>query len=100
VRRGYRHHGATAISRPPTAYLPYNPYARDLRVAQDLRIANKTGFFMGVRCDAAIMFLPGATLVVIALTKNGADQGFQTENENAILLGRVGHALFSYFKRC
>jgi beta-lactamase class A len=81
-------------------YLPYNPYARDLRVAQHVRIANKTGFFMGVRCDTAIMFLPGATLVVIALAKNGADQGFQTENENAILLGRVGHALFSYFKGC
>jgi beta-lactamase class A len=79
-------------------YLPYNPYARDLNVTQELRIANKTGFFMGVRCDSAIIFLPGATLVVTALTKNGADQSFQTENENAILLGQVGHALFSYFK--
>jgi beta-lactamase class A len=79
-------------------YLPYNPYARDLNVTQELRIANKTGFFMGVRCDSAIIFLPGTTLVVTALTKNGADQSFQTENENAILLGQVGHALFSYFK--
>lgn len=78
-------------------YLPYNPYARDLKIAQELRIANKTGFFMGVRCDTAIMFLPGSTLVVAALTKNGRDLGFQAENENAAAIGQVGRAVYDYF---
>jgi beta-lactamase class A len=78
-------------------YLPYNPYARELKVPQSLRIANKTGFFMGVRCDTAILFLPQTTLVVAALTKNSSDRGFGAENENAILLGRSGLALYNYF---
>jgi beta-lactamase class A len=78
-------------------YLPYNPYARDLRLTQDLRIANKTGFFLGVRCDAAIIFLPAATLVAVALTRNGKDLGFQPENENTVMLGHVGRVLYDYF---
>jgi beta-lactamase class A len=78
-------------------YLPYNPYARELKAAQTLRIANKTGFFMGVRCDTALLFLPQTTLAIAALTKNGADQSFGVENENAILLGRTGRALYEYF---
>jgi beta-lactamase class A len=78
-------------------YLPYNPYARDLKLHQDLCIANKTGFFLGVRCDTAIIFAPGTTLIAIALSKNGKDLGFQPENENAVLLGNVGRALYDYF---
>ncbi len=78
-------------------YLPYNPYARDLGLAQDLRIANKTGFFVGVRCDTAVITFGDVKLVVAALTKDGKDLGFNVENENAVLLGHAGRTLYEYF---
>lgn len=78
-------------------YLPYNPYARDLGLAQDLRIANKTGFFMGVRCDTAVIAFGDVKLVVAALTKDSKDFGFSAENENAVLLGHTGLTLYEYF---
>ena len=78
-------------------YLPYNPYARELNAPQALRIANKTGFFMGVRCDAAILYLPGRTLVAVAFTRDSRDLTFNPDNENAVFLGRVGRAIHDYF---
>jgi len=78
-------------------YLSYNPYARDLGLAQDLWIANKTGFFMGVRCETAVIAFGGVKLVVAALTKDGKELGFNAENENAVLLGHAGQALYEYF---
>ncbi len=78
-------------------YLPYNPYARELKAPQELRIANKTGFFLGVRCDTALLFLPRTTLVVAAFTWASADRTFNPDNENAVFLGRVGRALYDYF---
>ena len=79
-------------------YLPYNPYARDLGLTQDLQIANKTGFFLGVRCDTAVIAFGDVKLVVAALTKDGKDLGFNAENENAVLLGRAGLALYQHFR--
>jgi beta-lactamase class A len=78
-------------------YLPYNPYARELNAAQPLRIANKTGFYMGVRCDAALFFLPSRTVVAVAFTRDSWDLTFNMDNENAVFLGRVGAALYEYF---
>ncbi len=80
-------------------YLPYNPYARELKVPQSLRIANKTGFNIGVRCDAALLFLPDRTLVVVGFTRDSRDLTFSPDNENAIFLGRVGLAIHDYFLR-
>jgi beta-lactamase class A len=78
-------------------YLPYNPYARELHAAQALRIANKTGFFMGIRCDAALLFLPHTTLAAVVFTKDGKDLSFNPDNEGAVLLGRIGEALYGHF---
>ena len=78
-------------------YLPYNPYARELNMPSELRLANKTGFFPGVRCDTAMLFLPRATLVAAAFTNGSLDLGFGAENEGAVLLGRVGQAIYGYF---
>lgn len=78
-------------------YLPYNPYARELKAPQALRIANKTGFYMGVRCDAALLFLPKRTLVAVAFTRDSKDLTFNMDNENAVFLGRVGRAIYDYF---
>lgn len=78
-------------------YLPCNPYARELHAPQTLRVANKTGFFMGVRCDAALLFLPATTLVAVAFTKSGKDLSFNPDNESAVLLGRIGEAIYRHF---
>jgi beta-lactamase class A len=78
-------------------YLPYNPYARELKAPQPLRIANKTGFYMGVRCDAALLLLPNRTVVAVAFTRDSQDLTFNPDNENALFLGRVGLALYDYF---
>jgi beta-lactamase class A len=78
-------------------YLPYNPYARELKAAQSLRVANKTGFYMGVRCDAALLFLPRRTVVAVAFTRDSRDLTFNPENENAVFLGRIGEAVYEYF---
>ncbi|MFO1055398.1 MAG: serine hydrolase [Dongiaceae bacterium] len=80
-------------------YLPYNPYARELKAAQALRVANKTGFYMGVRCDAALLMLPKRTLVAVAFTRDGRDLSFNPENENAVFVGRVGEAVYEYFSQ-
>ena len=74
-------------------YLSYNPFARELKQPVELRIANKTGFFPGVRCDTALLFLPRSRLIVAAFTKDCPDQSFNPENEGAVFLGRVGRAL-------
>ena len=78
-------------------YLPYNPYARELKSQQSLRIANKTGFYMGVRCDAALLFLPDRAIVAVAFTRDSQDLSFNPDNENAVFLGRVGLAIHNYF---
>jgi len=78
-------------------YLPYNPYARELHAPQRLRIANKTGFFMGVRCDAALLFLPATTLIAVVFTKGGKDFSFNPDNEGAVLLGHIGEAIYRHF---
>lgn len=78
-------------------YLPYNPYARELKLPTGLRIANKTGFFSGIRCDTALLFLPRSTLIVVALSKDCPDQSFNPENEGAVLLGRIGRVIYDHF---
>src|SRR4051812_33051764 len=75
-------------------YLPYNPYGRELGLAAGLRVANKTGFFAGVRCDAALLFLPATTLGITAFTNGCADREFNAENEGAVFLGHIGLAIY------
>ena len=78
-------------------FLPFNPYARELNLPRDLRIANKTGFFPGVRCDTALLMLPCRTLIVTAFTNGSRDLGFTPDNEGAVFLGHVGRVVFDYF---
>ena len=78
-------------------YLPYNPYAHELKLSTELRIANKTGFYSGVRCDTALLVLPRCKLVVAALTKDCPDESFSMENEGAVFLGQVGRSIYDYF---
>lgn len=80
-------------------FLPFNPYARELDLPRDLRIANKTGFFPGVRCDTALLMLPHRTFIVTAFTNGSRDLGFTADNEGAVFLGHIGRAVFDYFTR-
>ena len=77
--------------------LPFSPYARELNLPRDLRIANKTGFFPGVRCDTALLMLPHRTFIVTAFTNGSRDVGFTAENEGAVFLGHIGRTVFDYF---
>jgi beta-lactamase class A len=75
-------------------YLPYNPYAGDLGLDQPVTVANKTGFYPGVRADAAIVTAPAASFVIATLTEGSADRGFGAEHEGAVLNGRVARLIF------
>jgi beta-lactamase class A len=78
-------------------YLPYNPYATELKLECKLRLANKTGFFTGVRCDTGMLFLPRSTLVVAAFSNGSRDVGFSPDNEGAVFLGHIGRTIYDYF---
>ncbi|WP_099355236.1 serine hydrolase [Fredinandcohnia onubensis] len=80
-------------------YIPYNPYAKELGVTQDIQIANKTGFFMGVRCDVGYIFIKNKQYVFTVFSKNCADRAFNPENEAAVLIGKLGKEIFSYLSR-
>lgn len=75
-------------------YLPYNPYARDLRQEQPVSVASKTGFYTGVRVDAAIVSAPGASFVIATMNEGSRDPGFGPEHEGAVLNGRVARIIF------
>ena len=75
-------------------YLPYNPYAADLGLEQTVTVANKTGFYPGVRADAAIVTAPNVSFVIATLTESSADPGFGAEHEGAVLNGRVARLIF------
>jgi beta-lactamase class A len=77
--------------------LPFSPYARELNLPRNLRIANKTGFFPGVRCDTALLMLPHRTFIVTAFTNGSRDAGFTPDNEGAVVLGHIGRTVFDYF---
>lgn len=75
-------------------FLPYNPYARDLQETQAVTVANKTGFYMGVRADAAIVSSGDATFVIATMNENHPDLGFHPEHEGMLLNGRVAKLVF------
>ena len=78
-------------------YLDYNPYAHDLGLDTDLVIANKTGFFMGVRCDVAFIFYKYQAWTLVFFTKNCQDLSFNIDNEGSVLVGRIAEQIFDYF---
>jgi beta-lactamase class A len=75
-------------------YLPYNPYAGEFSEEQPLTIANKTGFYTGVRCDAAIIGTPRGAFVITTLNEGSTDPGFSAEHEGNVLNGRVARLVY------
>ncbi len=80
-------------------YLTFTPYARAKAEGRTdvLRIANKTGFAGGVRCDTAILLWPHTTVVAVAFANEAADRSLAPEAEPARLLGRVGQVIADRF---
>jgi beta-lactamase class A len=75
-------------------YLPFNPYAADLGADQALTVANKTGFYPGVRADAAIVATPEISFVIATLTEGSRDPSFSPEHEGNVVNGRVARLVF------
>lgn len=79
-------------------HLPWNMYARDLGVGQDIWVGNKTGFFMGVRTDAGIVTTLRGRYVLALLSKDCQDARFTPDNEGTLALAKISRLLFHHFQ--
>lgn len=75
-------------------YLPYNPYANHVGEASAVTVANKTGFYTGVRADAAIITARGVTFVIATMNEKSTDPSFSPEHEGMLLNGAVAKAVY------
>jgi beta-lactamase class A len=75
-------------------YLPYNPYGAYVGEPSQVSIANKTGFYSGVRADAAIISAPEATFVIATMNEKSDDTSFRPEQEGAVLNGAVAKLVY------
>lgn len=75
-------------------YLPYNPYAAYAGEPSLVSVANKTGFYPGVRADAAIVSGEGFTFVIATMTDKSADQGFRPDHEGMRLNGAAAKLVY------
>jgi beta-lactamase class A len=66
-------------------YLPHHPYADYLGITPQARVANKTGFYVGVRVDAAIVNAASVDFVIATMTENSTDLSFSTDHEGTLL---------------
>jgi beta-lactamase class A len=75
-------------------YLPYNPYGAYAGEPSLVSVANKTGFYPGVRADAAIVSGEEFTFVIAAMTDKSADQGFRPDHEGMRLNGAAAKLVY------
>jgi beta-lactamase class A len=75
-------------------YLPYNPYAAYVGEPQIVTVANKTGFYPGVRADAAIVMTDTVTFVIATMTEKSHDTSFNAEHEGVLLNGNVARLVY------
>jgi beta-lactamase class A len=75
-------------------YLPYNPYAVHVGETSAVTIANKTGFYTGVRADAAIVTARDVTFVIATMTEKSADRSFSPEHEGVLLNGAATRLVY------
>lgn len=83
-------------------YLPFTAYAPELnRPDNGLRIANKTGSWLGMRADMSLIEFPtaaGPVRYVIGISIEGEpDTRFWTENPGDQMVGRVSRLIFDHF---
>jgi beta-lactamase class A len=75
-------------------FLPYNPYAAYVGEPQSLTVANKTGFYPGIRADAAIVSDGALTFVIATMTEKSEDRSFSVDHEGLLLNGRVARRIY------
>lgn len=63
----------------------------------DVKFYHKTGSVNASRCDAGILVLPKATLVICVLTNENADQSWGKENAADLLCAEIGRVLARQF---
>jgi beta-lactamase class A len=75
-------------------FLPYNPYAEYVGAPQVATVANKTGFYPGIRADAAIVASGRTRLVIATMNERSRDPSFSVEHEGLLLNGRVARLVY------
>ncbi|MGI9255076.1 MAG: serine hydrolase [Thermomicrobiales bacterium] len=79
-------------------YLPFYPYAKELGLpVNNLRIANKTGGWHGMRADMALVEWPGVRYVIGIVTEGDTDTRFWSENQGDQMIGRVSRLIFDHW---
>jgi beta-lactamase class A len=79
-------------------YLNRNPYARELKLEQELTVACKTGFFPGTRVDAGVIFHRGEALIAYCVVAHDcADTKMSVENEANVVNGLIGRLMVEYW---
>lgn len=83
-------------------YLPFTAYAPELnRPDNGLRIANKTGSWLGMRADMSLIEFPtaaGQVRYVIGISIEGEpDTRFWAENPGDQMVGRISRLIFDHF---
>ena len=76
-------------------YLPYYPHPEELGHPDNgLRIYNKTGGWLGMRADVALVEWPGVRYVAGIVVEDCPDTRFWAENEADRLIGRISRLIF------
>lgn len=79
-------------------YLPYNPYAAYVGADDSLQVFNKTGFYSGVRADAAIIVAPGCRFVISTMTEGSTDPSFRPDHEGSLLNGAAAALVYEAWR--
>jgi beta-lactamase class A len=80
-------------------YLPYNPYAKYVGEPSEVTVANKTGFYVGVRADAAIVTGAGVTFVIATMNEGSTDHSFSPDHEGLLLNAAVAKLVYETWSR-
>jgi beta-lactamase class A len=75
-------------------FLPYNPYAAYVGEQQVVTVANKSGFYSGIRADAAIVSAGDVTFVIATMTEKSRDTSFSLDHEGSVLNGKVARLVY------
>ena len=75
-------------------YLPYNPYGAYVGAESEVTVANKTGFYSGVRVDAAIVTAKDFAFVIATMNEKSADKSFSPDHEGMLLNGAVARMVY------
>ncbi|MFT4038693.1 MAG: serine hydrolase [Thermomicrobiales bacterium] len=79
-------------------YLPYDPYAVYVGGDAAMQIYNKTGFYTGVRADAAIVSAPECRFVIATMTDGSADPSFRVDHEGNLLNGAAARLVYDAWR--